>query len=59
MQRQTQADQSVRRISDDGLIEIPNLDFNMFRRIGDGVEIGEVQFAANPDRRSVRKRSDL
>ena len=58
-ERQAQADQIVGWISDDGLIEVPNLDFHLFRRIGDGAEIGEVAIAAYPDGRPVRQRPGL
>jgi len=46
-------------ITDDGLIEVANLDFHMFRGVGDGAEIAEVAVAANPDGRSVRQRPSL
>jgi hypothetical protein len=36
-------------ITDDGLIEVANLDFHMFRGVGDEAEIAEVAVAANPD----------
>lgn len=58
-ERQAQTDHIVGWIRDDGLIEVPNLDFHMLRRIGDAAEIAEVAVAANPDGRPVWQRAGL
>jgi hypothetical protein len=45
----------MRRISNDGLVEIANLNVNMSVRIGERTEIAEIAIAANSYWRSGRQ----
>ena len=49
----------MRRISNDGLVEIANLNVNMSVRIGERPEIAEMAIATNPYWRSGRQGAAL
>src|SRR6185312_10569237 len=54
-QRQAEADQIMRGISDHGLIKISDLHPNVALRIGQGTKIANVTVAANPDGWTIRE----
>src|ERR1700722_1705738 len=54
-QRQAEANQIMRGISDHGLIKISDLYHNMAFHIGQGTKIANVTVAANPDRGTIRE----
>src|SRR5271168_4290747 len=49
----------MRRISDDRLVEIANLNLDYPPGVSDRAKIAHVAIAANPDRRPLGKRSTL
>jgi hypothetical protein len=58
-QRKAQPDQVVRRIADDGLIKIADLDGDISRSIRDRTEVADVTVAADPYGRSLGHYSGL
>ena len=55
--RQAQPDEVMRRISDDGLIEIANLNLDFPPAVSDRAKIAHVAIAANPDSWPLGKRA--
>ncbi len=45
----------MRRIADDGLVEVANLDLDPAFRVGDWAEVADVTVSADPHRRPLRK----
>jgi len=54
IERQSEADQIVRRIADYRLIEIADLDIDLTVGIGQRTQISDMTIPANPDRRPLR-----
>ncbi len=54
-ERQAQANEVMRGVADDGLVEVADLDRHAPLAVGEGAEVAEVAIAADPHRRPVRQ----
>ena len=54
-ERQSQTKQIVRRVANDALVEVANLDGHVAGGIGDRAQIAEMAVSADPDRGTIRQ----